>query len=91
MEETQEVEVKKEVTGHAVLSFTKPTPAWATWIFRVVFILTGVATFIVLGDNAIDDSLKTRLALYLKGIDMAVWAMTRAIGIDVNRDFNVSK
>lgn len=71
-----------------VLSVSKPTPEWATWAFRLVFIITGVATFVIAGDPALSNEFKIRLGVYLKGLDMAVWAITRAIGVDVNRDFN---
>jgi hypothetical protein len=74
-----------------VLSVAKPTPMWATWLFRIVFILTGVVTFIVLSDPGISDALKIRLSVYLKGLDMAVWSITRMIGVEVARDFKVPK
>jgi hypothetical protein len=74
-----------------VLSFKKPTPLWATWTFRIVFILTGVITVVIAGDPGIANDLKIRLGVYLKGLDMAIWGITRAIGIDVSRDFNFEK
>lgn len=87
-------EVKQETTVTGKVTFGKngiksPTPVWASWIFRIVFILTGVVTFIVLGDAAITPDVKVRLALYLKGLDMAVWAITRAIGVEISRDYSV--
>lgn len=71
-----------------VFSISKPTPMWATWIFRIVFILTGVATFIIAGDPAIATESKIRIGVYLKGLDMAIWGITRMIGINISRDFN---
>jgi hypothetical protein len=75
-------EVSDAAGGKTVLSFVKPTPMWATWIFRIVFVLTGVATFIIASDPGITESLKVRLGVYLKGFDMLVWGVTRAIGIE---------
>lgn len=71
-----------------VFSISKPTPEWATWTFRIVFIFTGVATFVIAGDPALATELKIRLGVYLKGLDMAVWGITRALGVDISRDFN---
>ncbi len=87
--ELQIVEQEKVVTGKTVVSFNLPTPKWATWVFRVVFILTGVATFVMTADPAISPVMKVRIAIYLKALDMLVWGVTRAIGVDVSRDFNL--
>lgn len=70
-----------------VLSFVKPTPQWATWAFRIIFILTGVAIFIVAADPGINSVAKVRIGVYLKGFDMLVWGITRAIGVEVARDY----
>ncbi len=72
-----------------ILSVKAPTPSWATWAFRIVFILTGVAAFVIAADPAFSDALKVRTGIYLKGVDMVVWAITRAIGIEVQRDYNL--
>lgn len=58
-----------------------PTPKAATWIFRIVIILTGAATLIIAGDPGIPNELKVRLAVYLKGLDLAVWGIGRLLGI----------
>ena len=85
----QIVEQKKEVVGKTTLSITKPTPMWATWVFRIVFILTGVAIFVIAADPAIHAETKVRIGIYLKGLDVTIWAITRMLGVDVSRDFNV--
>lgn len=71
-----------------VLSFVKPTPMWATWIFRIVFVLTGVATFIIAAEPNITEEMKVRIGIYLKGADMLVWGITRAIGIEIQKPDN---
>lgn len=85
----QQIEVTETVTGKTVFSLNKPTPMWATWVFRGVFVLTGVITFIVAAEPALADDIKIRLGIYLKGIDMLVWGLTRIIGVEVSRDFNI--
>lgn len=89
MAENQTVEQKKEVTGKTVLSLNKPTPMWATWVFRIVFILTGVAIFVISADPAILAETKVRISIYLKGLDLLIWGLTRALGVDISRDYNV--
>lgn len=85
----QVVEQQTPVQGKTVLSFTKPTPVWATWAFRIIFIITGVATFIIAADPGISADTKVRLGVYLKGLDLLIWGLTRAIGVDISRDMNV--
>lgn len=76
------------MTKFSIKSVNRPTPYWATVVFRVVFILTGVATFVIAADPSINTDLSFRIGIYLKGLDMVVWGITRMIGVDVSRDFN---
>jgi hypothetical protein len=60
------------VKTKSVRPFTKKaivseTPEWAKWTFRIVFAITGVATFIIAGDPSIPDDVKVRIGVYLKG------------------------
>lgn len=57
------------------------TPLWAKNMFRVVFALTAVATFIIAGDPVISDEIKIRIAVYLKGLDMFMYALSKMFGI----------
>jgi len=89
MDNKQIVEQDTAVSGKTVVSLNLPTPKWATWVFRGVFILTGVVTFIIAAEPAITPEVKVRIGIYLKGFDMFVWGITRMIGVDVSRDFNL--
>ncbi|MBK7110460.1 MAG: hypothetical protein KA954_12010 [Chitinophagales bacterium] len=82
MSDLKKVEVVKEVQGKTVLSFSKPTPLWATWTFRIVFLLTTAATIIIAGETHIPDDVKTRIFLYMKGLDFVVWGIGRGLGIN---------
>jgi hypothetical protein len=64
-----------------VLSFTQPTPAWATWVFRVVFLLTTAATIILAAEPGISDEVKVKLGEYMKAFDFVVWGIARGIGV----------
>lgn len=66
-----------------IISTTAPTPSWATWTFRIVFLLTKVAITIVASDPGIPDELKVRIGLYLSGLDTLVWGLSRMIGVEV--------
>ena len=69
-----------------VISIQKPTPMWATWVFRAVFLLTGVATGIIMTDPAIPAEVANRWAIYLKGLDTLVWGLTRIIGVEIPKE-----
>jgi hypothetical protein len=65
-----------------VLSFKKPTPAWATWIFRVVFLLTTAATIVIAADPDIKDKTKVKISVYLKAFDFVIWGVGRGLGVE---------
>lgn len=62
------------------------TPRWAQWTFRVVFLLTTVATFVIAGDDQIPNELKVRIGLYLKGLDMLIYGLSKMCGVTVKDD-----
>lgn len=70
-----------------VLSFNKPTPVWATWIFRIVFLLTTAATIVVAADPDISDKTKVKLGVYLKALDFVIWGVGRGLGVE-RKDFD---
>lgn len=78
------------VKTKAVRPFTKKaivseTPEWAKWTFRIVFAITGVATFIIAGDPSIPDDVKVRIGVYLKGVDMLVFTISKMFGVSVKK------
>jgi hypothetical protein len=73
-------------TSFGVKAITRKTPEWAKWTFRVVFILTTVATFIIASDPAINDALKVRIGVYLKGLDMLIYGVSKLFGEDIKPD-----
>lgn len=56
------------------------TPNWAKWVFRITFILTTVATFVIASDPAISADLKVRIGVYLKGLDMFIYGVSKLFG-----------
>ena len=73
-----------------VLSFIKPTPAWATWAFRIVFLLTTATTIVISSELDITDQMKVKLSVYLKAIDFVIWGIGRGIGVS-KEDFTDEK
>lgn len=73
-----------------VLSFRKPTPAWATWVFRIVFLLTTAAAIVISSEPGITDHIKVKLGVYLKAIDFVIWGIGRGIGV-TKEDFTDEK
>ena len=68
-------------TTFGIEQISKKTPLWAKWVFRVVFLLTAVATFIITFEPAISDLVKIRVGLYLKGLDMLVFGLSKMVGV----------
>jgi hypothetical protein len=77
--------VKKSVRPFTAKAIVSETPEWAKWTFRIVFAITGVATFIIAGDPSIPDDLKVRIGVYLKGIDMFVFTVSKMFGVEVKK------
>lgn len=58
-----------------------PTPNWAKWMFRITFALTTAAAFIIASDPHIPDDWKIRLGVWLKGLDMFVYGISKTFGL----------
>lgn len=69
-----------------IISVNSPTPQWANWTFRVVFILTTAAIMVIAADPTIPDSVKVRIGAYLKGLDFVVWGLSRMLGVEINKE-----
>lgn len=74
-------EVTEQIPGKLVVSLKQPTPKWATWIFRAVFLLTTAATIIIAARNDIADNQKVLIMVYMKAFDVVIWGMGRGLGI----------
>lgn len=72
----------ENTTNFGIKGLKQDTPSWVTWCFRVIFVLTTVATFIIAADPSIPDDLKVRIGVYLKGLDMTVWGLGKFVGIE---------
>lgn len=77
----QAVQTEKMVTGKTVMSFTLPTPMWATWVFRTEFILNKAMTMYLTGTGAIEPDKVKEYLLIMSIVDFLVWLAARGVGI----------
>ena len=73
----------KSVRPFSKKAIVSETPQWAKWTFRIVFAITGVATFIIAGDPSLPDDVKVRIGVYLKGVDMLIFGLSKMFGVEV--------
>lgn len=76
----------ENTTKFGISQVLNKTPNWAIWMFRIVFILTTVATFVIASDPSISDDLKVRIGVYLKGLDMLIFSISKLFGVDVKQN-----
>lgn len=65
-----------------VISFTKKTPEWAKWMFRIVFALTtGIGAYMA-SSNLFTQEVKYETILVLKVlVDPLVYAISKMFGV----------
>lgn len=73
-------------TTKTVISITKPSPQWANYSFRAVFILTLAVGMYISGDSSIPDDVKVRVLNAMKVLDFLVWAFSRMLGVEIKAD-----
>ena len=76
----QEVSTTKLVQGKTVLSFTKPTPLWATYFFRIEFILNKCLMMYYAGTSMHIENVKEKIFI-MSVIDLGVWLFAKSIGV----------
>lgn len=62
------------------------TPTWAKNMFRITLLLTSVATFIIAADTKIDPELALRIGVYLKGLDLFIFGLSKMFGVEISND-----
>lgn len=77
------------MTNFGLDQINNPTPLWAKWVFRTVFILTTVASFWAGASTLIDPLYKAELLLGFKSLDMIVFGFSKLFGVELpERDEN---
>lgn len=67
-----------------VSQIQKPTPVWAKYTFRVIFLLLSVAVFMVSDYPGINDGLKLLLLKWFSGVNMLIWGLSKLFGVEEN-------
>lgn len=68
-----------------VLSVSKPTPMWATWIFRIEFWINKTFLFL-LAQGAFEGIEMKKALIWALAIDGFVWGIGRMLGIKKPED-----
>lgn len=67
---------------------SQPTPMWAKNMFRIVFVLTTVASFWAASSTLINPIYKAELMLGFKSLDMLVFGFSKLFGVEISKDEN---
>lgn len=68
--------------------FTKPVPAWVTWIFRIQFILNKAFLFWLGSTSLVNPASIPELMTTAATIDLIVWGVGRFFGED-KKDYDI--
>jgi len=71
-----------------VSQIQKPTPLWAKYTFRIVFLLLSIAVFMVSDYPGINESMKALLLKWFSGVNMLVWGLSKMFGVEENEKAN---
>lgn len=79
---TTTVEVTKEAQGRLVISSSAPSPLWATWVFRIQFILNKMFLVVAGGTKMIPPHHLQEAILWAAAVDIGVWSLAKMLGIE---------
>jgi hypothetical protein len=72
-------------TGFGLGHIGKPTPQWATWVFRIFFYAASLATVIITTDKDIPAETALTIVKYLGYAVMGVHGLSKMVGVDVTQ------
>ncbi|MBS1771530.1 MAG: hypothetical protein JST82_01630 [Bacteroidetes bacterium] len=59
-----------------------PTPQWAKYTFRIIFLVLSVAVFMVSDYPGLQEATKLLMLKWFSGINMLVWGLSKLFGIE---------
>ena len=75
------------MTKFGVTQIGSDTPKWATWMFRITFLLTTVVTGWIAATNIFPEGVKYEVTLFLKlFLDPLIWGLSKMFGIEVKEE-----
>jgi hypothetical protein len=75
---------KKGKVGFGASQIQNPTPVWAKYTFRVVFLLLSFGTFMVSDYPGLTDHAKLVFLKWFAGINMLTWGLSKLFGFEEN-------
>ncbi len=82
MPENIEAEKTETITNSkTVVNFKLPSPVWATWMFRIIFLLTTAGSIWIAATGMIPDNNKVEILLAMKVLDVVIWGIGRGLGV----------
>lgn len=74
-------------TKFGVSQIKVETPGWATWMFRITFLLTTVLCAWIAATNIFPQGTKYEVTIFLKlVIDPFIWGLSKMFGISLKDD-----
>jgi hypothetical protein len=71
----------KPITKFGLSQIGNATPQWATYMFRIIFLLLSFGTFMVSDYPGMDECTKIVLLKWFSGINMFAWGLSKLFGI----------
>ena len=78
--------MKAKTHAFSVKALNSTTPNWAKNMFRITLLLTSVASFILVSDEAIPAETVGRIMLYLRAFDLLVYGLSKMFGIEIEKN-----
>ena len=72
----------KPITKFGISQIGKTTPTWATYTFRIIFLLLSFGSFMISDYPGIDESTKAILVKWFSGINMLTWGLSKLFGVE---------
>jgi len=85
-DQLQEVSTTKDVKGTVTFAPGSPSPIWATWTFRIIFLANKAATVLIAAEDMFTDKMKIKIFLYMSAVDLFVWGIAKGLGVK-KKDF----
>ncbi len=77
----------QQQTRFGLNQVTVQTPQWATWMFRITFLLTTVITGWIAATNLFPQATKYEITIFLKVVvDPLIWGLSKMFGVQVKTD-----
>lgn len=68
-------------TKFGTSQLNKPTPMWAKYTFRIVFLLLSFGVFMVSDYPGLNEQAKLLMLKWFSGINMLVWGLSKLFGV----------